>query len=36
VWPTGTFLSGAEGPAAGELPLPPDEGPAGGPDGSRQ
>ena len=36
VWPTGTFLSGMEGPAAGELPLPPDQGPAGGPDGSRQ
>ena len=35
VWPTGSPLPGLDGPAAGELQLPPDEGPAGGADGSR-
>jgi membrane protein implicated in regulation of membrane protease activity len=35
VWPTGTSLPGSSGPAAGELPLPPHEGPGDGADGSR-
>ena len=35
VWPTGSSLPGTNGPAAGELGLPPDEGPGNGAEGSR-
>jgi membrane protein implicated in regulation of membrane protease activity len=35
VWPTGSPLPGLDGPAAGELRFPPDDGPSGGADGSR-
>jgi membrane protein implicated in regulation of membrane protease activity len=34
VWPSGSSLPGREGPAAGELPRRPDEGPASGAEGS--
>jgi membrane protein implicated in regulation of membrane protease activity len=34
VWPTGSSLPGTKGPAAGELPRRPDEGPVNGAEGS--
>ncbi len=35
VWPTGSSLPGVDRRALGEMPLPPDEGPASGAEGSR-